>query len=79
MTYETNPFRVLRAALSELCEAAIYAETELGEHRPCPDYLAHLRDASRQIIAAQSIEDLSRIEWIAGQAALGAESMDSCA
>lgn len=77
MTYESNPFRVIRAALSELCEKAIYAETDLGEHKPDPEYLEHLRKASRAIGAAQSIENLASIDWIAGQAALGAENMDS--
>ena len=75
--YESDTLRVLRAAFSELCEKAIYAESELGEHNPCQGYLAHLRDASRAIGAAQTIEELARIEWIAGQAALGAENMDS--
>ena len=78
-TYNTDPFRVLRAALSELCENAIYAETE-GDGAPltpCPDYVAMLRETSRAICAAQSIADLARIEWVAGKAALGAENMDS--
>jgi hypothetical protein len=78
-TYESDPFRILRAALSQLCEDAIYNETEsdTAPSRPCPDYLAMLRDTSRAIIAARSVSDLARIDWIAGKAALGAESMDS--
>ena len=76
-TYESDPFRVLRAALSNLCETAIYAETDGNHFEPCPDYLAELRAASRAINAARSIEDLAAIGWVARQAAIGAENMDS--
>lgn len=70
--YETDPFRVLRAALSELAESALYLETEsdCAPANPCPDYVAHLRDAVRTIGAAQSFDDLAAVEWIAGRAAI---------
>ena len=71
MDYETDPFKVLRAAMSQLCADAIYLETE-GDlpHKPCPDYVAHLQAASRQIDAAETFADLASVEWIAGKAAL---------
>lgn len=75
--YETDPFRVLRAALSELCENAIYAETDGNPHRACPDYLAELRATSRAISAAESVVELAAVPWVTRKAALGAESMDS--
>jgi hypothetical protein len=74
-TYESDTFRVLRAAISNLCETAIYAESE--SENPCPDYLAELRGASRAIGAARSIDDLVAVGWVAREAALGAEGMDS--
>ena len=72
MEYETDPFKVLQAALSQLCEDAIYLETEseLGPEKPCPDYIAHLRESSRAIGNAKTLSDLAPIPWISGKAAL---------
>ena len=75
-TYESNPFLVIRAALSNLAELALYMETEseYGPENSCPDYVAHLRDTIRAICVAQTFEDLARIEWISGRAALGLDA-----
>jgi hypothetical protein len=70
--YEKNAFKVLQGAFLQLCERAIYLETEsdCAPCNPCPDYLAMLCDASESIIDANSIKDLSAINWIAGIAAM---------
>lgn len=77
MEYETDTFTVLRAALLELCEDAIYLETEseLGPEKPCPDYIAHLRESSRAINDAKTLADLAAIPWIAGKAALALDAI----
>jgi hypothetical protein len=70
-TYETNAFIVLRAALSDMAESALYLETEsdCAPVNPCPDYIAHLRASIRAIGKAESFADLARVEWIAARAA----------
>lgn len=72
MEYETDTFTVLQAALSQLCEDAIYLETEseLGPEKPCPEYTAHLRESSRAIWDAKTLADLAAIPWVSGKAAL---------
>lgn len=62
----------LRAALSQLCEDAIYQEAEESGN-PCPYYLTELLAASRAIGAAQSLEDLAGVPWIERKAALAAD------
>jgi hypothetical protein len=71
--YETDPFKVIRAAFVELAESALYAETDMGEYNPCPDYCDMLRATIDQIMTAKSFADLSAVEWIAGKAALNAD------
>jgi len=68
-----SAFHVMRAALLRCAENALYAETDLGEHKPCPDYVQHMRETILAIMAAQSIDQLAAVPWVAGQAALGAE------
>ena len=71
--YETEPFKVIRAAFTELAENALYNETETGTHNPCPDYCTMLRATiCQQIMTAESFDDLAQIDWIAGKAALNA-------
>lgn len=73
--YETDPFRVLRGALSELCENALYVECETGDHIPCPDYVAELISASRAICDARTIADLANVPWISRKAVLGIDAI----
>ena len=74
--YESNPFRVIRAALSDLAESALYMETEsdFAPINPCLEYCAMLRDTIRAIGAAQSFADLAHIDWVASRAALAMDS-----
>jgi hypothetical protein len=74
--YETDPLRVIRAALSQLAENALYLETEsdCAPENPCPDYCAMLADTIRAIGAAQSFDELARLDWITGMAALGLDA-----
>jgi hypothetical protein len=76
VTYDADPFRVLRAALVQLCEEAIYLEreSEYGPERGCPDYLAMLGETLRALMTAQTFADLAGIEWLAGKAALAMDS-----
>ena len=70
--YESDPFKVIQAAFIELAENALYAETDLGEHVLCPDYCEMLLITISDIRAAESFNDLARIDWIAGKAAFNA-------
>jgi hypothetical protein len=77
MEYATDTFTVLRAAFLELCEDAIYLETEseLGPENPCPDYVTHLRESSRAINDAKTLADLVSVPWISGKAALALDAI----
>ena len=72
-----DTFKLIQASFSQLCEDAIYLETEseYGPENPDPHYVEHLRNTSRLIGAAQSIEDLAKIDWIAGKAFLALDSL----
>ena len=74
--YESDPFLVIRAALSDLAESALYMETEsdCAPINPCLEYCTMLRDTIRAIGAAQSFADLARIAWVAGRAALAIDA-----
>jgi hypothetical protein len=75
-TYESDPFRILRAALSDMAESALYMETEHehGPANPCPDYIAHLREAIHAIGDAQSFEDLARVPWVESRAIIALDA-----
>lgn len=72
MEYETSPLTVLQAAMLQLCQDAIYMETEheSGPANPCPDYVRHLQESLEAIQAANSLEDLAIVPWLQGKAAL---------
>ena len=64
-------FETIRLAMLQLCEDAIYSETESA--KPCPDYLAELRAASLAIGDCTSFEGLAAVGWIDRKAALAAD------
>ena len=72
MEYPTDPFTVLRAALLQLAEDALYMETEHenGPARPCPDYTAELHATIAALLAAESLPELAAVQWVSGKAAL---------
>jgi len=69
--YETDTFNVIRGALINAAETALYMEREheAGPANPCPDYCAYLVSTIREIGAAESFESLAAVHWVASRAA----------
>jgi hypothetical protein len=68
-----SEFEAIRAALYKI--ASDLWDTESYSPRPCPDYLAYMGQTVAAIRAAESVADLVAVDWVSGQAALGAEML----
>jgi hypothetical protein len=64
-----DTFNLLRAAMFE--HAREHLESDMRAKAPCAEYQAMMRATLDTIRAAKCFDDLARLEWIQGQAAMG--------